>query len=141
MVLLMVDSNGGNNVHLEFSGCEVCGAFNWCWCVFDLTVPIAEIKSVRLSNSFWDEKRGARCPGTGIPGVIALGTGYYCSGKDFWAVYGSGPVIAVEFKDGTTSPYAKWVFSATDENKSAYERLSTMLINRDGVAQQEMVNQ
>ena len=142
MVVLEVDQNGSSNVHLELSGAEVCGALNWCWCVFDLTVPIAQIKSAKIANSFWEERRGARCPGTGIPGVIALGTGYYCSGKEFWAAYGTGQVISIEFNENTTSPYAKWIFSVSDENNAAFERLSNILKNRDGAAsnQQELIS-
>ena len=42
------------------------------------------------------ELRGLRAPGTGIPGVIALGTWRSKGAKDFAAVYRGGPAVVVE---------------------------------------------
>jgi hypothetical protein len=39
----------------------------------------------------WAELRGWRCPGTGIPWVIMLGTMRFHGEKDFCAVYGRRP--------------------------------------------------
>jgi hypothetical protein len=39
----------------------------------------------------WESLRGWRCPGTGIPWVIMLGTMRFKGTKDFCAVYGRRP--------------------------------------------------
>jgi hypothetical protein len=44
----------------------------------------------------WPELRGFRAPGTGLPDVIAVGTGRGSFGKDFAAVHGTGPAVVVE---------------------------------------------
>jgi hypothetical protein len=58
-----------------------------------------------------------RAPGTGLPGVIALGTRRYKGGRDFVAVYGrSREAVVVEFKAG---PYGRFVVTDPDAEQSA----------------------
>ncbi|HTW20184.1 MAG TPA: hypothetical protein VME70_08250 [Mycobacteriales bacterium] len=61
-----------------------------------IRVPRANVTSVRAVADPWAELRGLRAPGTGIPGVIALGTRRGGFGKDFAAVYGHRPGVVVE---------------------------------------------
>lgn len=39
-----------------------------------IRVPLTNVIAVEPSNAVWHELRGLRMPGTGFPGVIALGT-------------------------------------------------------------------
>jgi hypothetical protein len=74
-------------------------------------VPAAAVRSVRVSERPFRELRGIRAPGTGIPGVVALGTWRYRDGKDFVAVYRGGPALVVEL-DG--APFARLIVSSHD---------------------------
>lgn len=50
-------------------------------------------------NDGWNELHGWRCPGTGIPYVIMLGTMRYKGTKDFCAVYGRRPARVITCRD------------------------------------------
>ena len=54
----------------------------------DPVVPLVAVRSVLLTDDVWSELRGMRAPGTGLRGVIALGTRRHALGRDFVAVYG-----------------------------------------------------
>jgi hypothetical protein len=58
-----------------------------------IRVPLHNVIAVKPGNAVWHELRGLRMPGTGFPGVIALGTWRYRGGKDFVAVYRSTGVV------------------------------------------------
>jgi hypothetical protein len=62
----------------------------------DIRVPLAAVAAVRVVDDAWPELRGMRAPGTGLPGVIAVGTRRGGFGKDFAAVHGKGPAVVVE---------------------------------------------
>jgi hypothetical protein len=64
-----------------------------------LTIPLEHIVSVRVSSAPRRELRGIRAPGTGLPGVIRLGTWRGRNGKDFAAVYRNRPVLVVDLAD------------------------------------------
>jgi hypothetical protein len=55
----------------------------------------------------WDELRGVRAPGTGIPRIISVGTRRGAFGKDFAVVHGAGPAVVVECND--QAPYHRLV--------------------------------
>jgi hypothetical protein len=40
----------------------------------DLTVPLTDIRGVRVVRDILGQLRGLRMPGAGIPGVVAIGT-------------------------------------------------------------------
>jgi hypothetical protein len=40
----------------------------------NISVPLASVRVVRVSNTPWSELRGIRAPGTGLPAVLSLGT-------------------------------------------------------------------
>ena len=58
--------------------------------------PARAVSAVRVVDDAWPELRGMRAPGTGLPGVIAVGTRRGGFGKDFAAVHGKGPAVVVE---------------------------------------------
>jgi len=66
----------------------------------DVSAALGEIAAVRVSPHPFGELRGIRAPGTGVPGVIALGTWRHRGGKDFVAIYRRRPAVVVEFVPG-----------------------------------------
>jgi hypothetical protein len=77
----------------------------------DIDAPVGSVTAVRASDDLWAELRGIRAPGTGIPGVVAVGTRRGSFGRDFAVVHGKGPGVVVEF-DG--QPFQRWVVSVDD---------------------------
>jgi hypothetical protein len=65
----------------------------------DVAVPRSSVGTVRVTEDVWSELRGIRAPGTGIPGVIAVGTRRGSFGKDFAVVHGKGRGVVVELVD------------------------------------------
>jgi hypothetical protein len=84
-------------------------------------VPLSAIRDVRVTNSPFRELRGMRSPGTGIPGVIALGTWRYRGGKDFAALYRGGPALVIELEG---AGLARLLISAHDAALVREELLS-----------------
>ena len=84
-------SRVGDDVVVRLNDLEKAGAFRG-----DIRVPVSAVRLVRVSTSPFRDLRGMRAPGTGFPGVIALGTWRYRGGKDFAAVYRGGPAVVVE---------------------------------------------
>jgi hypothetical protein len=64
----------------------------------DIRVPLSSVTAVRSVDDPWQELRGIRAPGTGLPNVIAVGTRRGKFGKDFAAVHGKGPAVVVELE-------------------------------------------
>jgi hypothetical protein len=85
-------------------------------------VPLSSIRSVRAAADPWRELRGIRAPGTGWPGVIALGTRRHGGRKDFCAVYGKGPGVVVELAG---APFERFVVSAAHREAVADSLRST----------------
>jgi hypothetical protein len=77
----------------------------------DLHAPLDAVTSVRSVDDPWTELRGMRAPGTGLPGVIAVGTRRGSFGKDFAAVHGKGPGVVVELSG---QEYERWVLTVDD---------------------------
>jgi hypothetical protein len=77
----------------------------------NLTVPLTSLGAVRAVADPWPELRGIRAPGTGMPGVVAVGTRRGSFGKDFAAVHGKGPGVVVEL-DG--QEFGRWVLTVDD---------------------------
>ena len=77
----------------------------------DVTAPLASLTAVRAVADPWPELRGIRAPGTGMPGVVAVGTRRGSFGKDFAAVHGKGPGVVVEL-DG--QEFGRWVLTVDD---------------------------
>jgi hypothetical protein len=82
----------------------------------DIRVPLTAVSSVRSVPTAWPELRGIRAPGTGLPGVIAVGTRRGKFGRDFVVVHGQGPAVVVEL-DGAR--YGRLVATAEDADAVA----------------------
>src|SRR3954447_12856056 len=81
----------GDELVLRLNDLEKAGALRG-----DVRVPVGAIVRARVSFQPFRELRGVRAPGTGIPGVIALGTWRYRGGRDFAALYRGGPAVVVK---------------------------------------------
>lgn len=76
---------------VDLTGFEKVEAFRG-----DVSVPVSTVRVVRWTSDPWSELRGIRAPGTGVPGVVAVGTRRGGGLKDFAAVHGKGPAVVVE---------------------------------------------
>lgn len=56
-------------VVVELSALEKIGALHG-----NVIAPLSKVTNVRVTNNPFSEIRGIRCPGTGFPRVIMLGT-------------------------------------------------------------------
>ena len=75
MAVLSID---GGELNVELSGWEKIGS--------DVSVPLSAVVSVERLGNARDGIRGIRAPGTGLPGVIALGSWRKRGIVDFVAV-------------------------------------------------------
>jgi len=92
----------GNRVEVVLLPLEKLGALRG-----DVSVGLDEVADVRTSEQPFGQVQGLRAPGTGLPGVIALGTWRWRRGKpgrwvkDFVAVYRGQPAVIVETRPDT----------------------------------------
>jgi hypothetical protein len=96
----------GDELVLRLNDLEKVGALHG-----NVRVPAAAVRTVRMTEQPFRELRGIRAPGTGLPGVAALGTWRYNGGKDFAALYRGGPAVIVEL-DGAA--FKRLLVSAQD---------------------------
>ncbi|HST16566.1 MAG TPA: hypothetical protein VLK36_02785 [Gaiellaceae bacterium] len=85
----------GGELVVKLNDLEKLGALHG-----DVRVPWPAVTGVRVSESPFRELRGMRAPGTGLPGVIALGTWRGTGGKEFAALYRGGPAVIVTLESG-----------------------------------------
>lgn len=90
----------------------------------DVHVLLRTVRVVRVVEDAWPELRGIRAPGTGIPGVIAVGTRRGSFGKDFAVVHGRERAIVVEL-DGAT--YSRIILTTPDADNVAAEVQSHLM--------------
>ena len=84
----------------------------------DIRVPVSAIRAVRVVEDAWPELRGIRAPGTGIPGVIAVGTRRGSFGRDFAVVHGRERAVVVELEGAS---YARLLVTTPDADNVAAE--------------------
>ena len=84
----------------------------------DVRVPLNAVQSARVVDDAWPELRGIRAPGTGIPGVVAVGTRRGSFGKDFAVVHGRGTAVVVDL---TAASYARLVVTTPDAERVVAE--------------------
>lgn len=84
---------GEGTVTLALSRLECLEGFHG-----SITVPAAAVVDVRAVDDTWAELRGVRAPGTGLPGVVMVGTRRGSFGRDFAAVHGKGRGVVVELE-------------------------------------------
>jgi len=80
---------------VRLSGLEKLGGMH-----SDIEVPLRLVRDVEVVTDPWTALRGIRAPGTGIPGVIALGTRLGSGTTDFTAVYHHTPAVVVQMSGG-----------------------------------------
>lgn len=61
----------------------------------EFTIPQDSIVSDERVRDGWEALHGWRCPGTGLPWVIMLGTMRFKGTKDYCAVYGRRPARVI----------------------------------------------
>jgi len=96
----------GDQLVLELSFWEKLGAFHG-----SPRAPKSALVSVEEMKNPWNRSEGmtgARAPGTGMPGVIMLGTLRRLKSKDFAAVYGRRKTTVYVFSSG---PFQRWIVS------------------------------
>ncbi|MEY2566356.1 MAG: hypothetical protein QOE35_885 [Actinomycetota bacterium] len=119
MAVMRID---GDDLVVELTGWEKAGALRG-----DVRVPRRSVREVRLVDDAMAAVKGLRAPGTGWPGVIALGTWRRRGAKDFVAAYRHRPGVVVEL-DG--APFARLIVS-TDDPAAVVEALQR---SADGAA-------
>lgn len=62
----------------------------------DVRVPCSSVVDVRVVPDGLVARRGVKLVGSGIPGVLILGTTCHGGGKDFCVVRGHGPAIEID---------------------------------------------
>jgi hypothetical protein len=110
MASLMVE---GDRLFLRLRPLERLESFHG-----DIAVPLSAVRSVRVTEDVWAELRGIRAPGTGLPGVIAVGTRRGSFGKDFAVVHGRGRGVVVETDD---FPFCRLIVTVPDPDAVAAE--------------------
>jgi hypothetical protein len=83
-----------------------------------IRVPVSSVRSVRNVDDPWTELRGMRAPGTGVPGVISVGTRRGGGIRDFVAVHGGGPAVVVDLED---AEFDRFVITTDDAPAVAAE--------------------
>ncbi len=101
----------GDAVVIKLGAWEKLGTFRG-----DVRVPRAALTGARVVDDPWSELRGIRAPGTGWPGVIALGVRRGQFGRDFAAVYGHRPGVVIECRN---AEFARLVFTVDDPESVA----------------------
>jgi hypothetical protein len=91
MAKVEVDDRG---LRVRMGAWERLGAFH-----ADIDVPVRCLVAARAVADVWPQLRGVRAPGTGLPGVIMLGTTRHDGVKDFCVVRRHGPGLVVELED------------------------------------------
>lgn len=104
MAKLIVD---GPDLVVRLSPLEKLGAFHR-----DVRVPLRAVRSAQAEPHPWQAVRGVRVAGTGLAGVVVLGTRYFKSGRDFVALVARRPAVRVELSD--ESPYEQLLVSVRD---------------------------
>ncbi len=97
------------SIHLNFA--EKIGALHG-----DLHFPVSAVRAVRVVDKPFNEIEGIRSPGTGVPGVIALGTYRAHGRRDFVAVYRGERGIIIEI-DADDTKYQRVILSAKDPDR------------------------
>ena len=85
----------GDCLAVRLTGLEKLGGMH-----SDIAVPLRLIRDVEVVADPWTALRGIRAPGTGLPGVIAVGTRLGSGTTDFTAVYHHTPAVVVHMTGG-----------------------------------------
>ena len=64
----------------------------------DVTVPRSSVTKARIASDGMAELQGIRAPGTGLPGVIAVGTWRDRGTATFAVCHGRRPAVVIELR-------------------------------------------
>ena len=104
----------GGDLVLALSRWERLGALHG-----DIRAPLSCVEDVAVTERPFGELRGIRAPGTGMPGVIALGTWRGRGGKGFAAVYRRQPGVVIRLRDSEFG----WLCVSADDAQAVAERI------------------
>jgi hypothetical protein len=104
----------GDSLEVRLSPLEMIGAAG----VSRPNVALSAVREVRVSDDPWSELRGIRAPGTGVPGLIMLGSRRSRGGRDFAAVYRRRPAVVVDMEG---ADWGRFVVSMSDATAVADE--------------------
>lgn len=82
----------------------------------DVHVPLSAVRSAEVDQQPWSSLRGICSPGTGIPGVIALGIRRHSGGWEFAALHGQRPAVRVDLD--RPSHFGRLVVSVPDPDRT-----------------------
>jgi hypothetical protein len=106
MAQIQVETGGQVSIHLSFF--EKIGALHG-----DFHFPASAVRSVRVVDKPFSEIEGIRSPGTGVPGVVALGTYRAHGRRDFVVVFRGERGVVIEI-DADNTKYRRVILSAKD---------------------------
>lgn len=121
MVVIEVNNE---EISLNLSTTEAFGSLTCCC---PPTNTILHIRGVRAVDNIWDERKGIRVCGTGIPFSTMLGTRMYWEGKDFCIMYYNTPGVVIEFSHGN---HARWLVSTPQYREIVADLESRMEVLR-----------
>jgi hypothetical protein len=101
----------GGQVHVHLNFAEKIGSLHG-----DLRFPRAAIRAVHIVEKPFNAIEGIRAPGTGVPGMIALGTWRAKGKRDFVIVYRGQRGIVVDV-NGEVPGYQRIILSSTEPEK------------------------
>jgi hypothetical protein len=104
MARLIVD---GPDLVVGLSWLEKLGALHR-----NVRVPLRTVRAAQAEPRPWYALRGVRMVGTGLPGVMYLGTRYYKGVWDFTAIEPGRPAIRVELSQ--EAPFGQLIVSVRD---------------------------
>jgi hypothetical protein len=84
----------------------------------DLTIPRSAITGVRVVSSGMDAVHGFKLLGSGVPGVLMVGTFKGADGSTFAICHGNGPAIVIDI---TGEHFDRIVMSVDDPEHIASE--------------------
>ncbi|CAA9266840.1 MAG: FIG00665670: hypothetical protein [uncultured Acidimicrobiales bacterium] len=105
-------SKDGDDVVVRLGWLEKVGAFHG-----DVRFPRSAVRDVRVVERPVSEVSGVRMPGTGLPGVIALGTWRRRGGKDFVAIYRGRPGVVIDL-DRAAAGFDRLIVSVDDPDET-----------------------
>jgi len=92
-----------SDLTMKLSRLESLGGFH--------TSPVAtwqQVSGAEAVDNLWPYLRGFRAPGTGIPGILMLGSTRNKASRDFCAVRGNKPGVIVSLGEGE---FNRWLMS------------------------------
>jgi hypothetical protein len=88
----------------------------------DICVPLEQVRRASVSTNPFDAVHGLRSPGTGVPGVFALGTWRSRRrGRSFVATYRNQPALVLELEAGQ---HLRRIVVSTDDAQRLASALS-----------------